>query len=66
MTEQELNILIHQTLDYIYKVSYKNKIEGVQADYFINSLIYHLGLAQRNDSYKRMVEASNMGEQHNG
>ena len=54
MTEREIDILINHTMCEIYDTCLKNKLTEAQSDYFVNSIIYQLGLGQRNDSYKKM------------
>lgn len=54
MTTQELEILIAQTTEKIYRTSLDNNLTGAESDYFIHSILYNISLGLSNSAYKAM------------
>ena len=54
MTSQELNILIAQTTEKIYRTSLDNNLTDAESDYFIHSILYNIAIGLNNSAYKKM------------
>lgn len=54
MTTQELEILIAQTTEAIYRVSLDNHLTNAEYDYFIHSILESIALGLTKSAYKTM------------
>ena len=54
MTTQELEILIAQTTETIYRTSLNNNLTDAEYNYFIHSILYNIAIGLNNSAYKTM------------
>lgn len=54
MTTQELEILISQTTEAIYRTSLDNNLTNAEYNYFIHSILYNIAIGLSNSAYKTM------------
>jgi len=54
MTTQELEILISQTTEKIYRTSIDNNFTNAEYNYFIHSILYNIAIGLNNSAYKTM------------
>lgn len=54
MTTQELEILISQTLEEMYRKAYDNNLTDGEYNYFIHSIIQDISLGLTKSAYKAM------------
>ena len=54
MTTQELEILISQTLEEMYRKAYDNNFTDEEYNYFIHSILYSISIGLTKSAYKTM------------
>ena len=54
MTTQELDILIAQAEQEVYYKAIHNNLTEAESDYYINSILQDLALAQTKSAYKKL------------
>ena len=54
MTTQELEILISQTLEEMYRKAYDNNLSDEEYNYFIHSILYSISIGLTKSAYKTM------------
>ena len=54
MKPQELEVLIAQTMQAIYRASYDNKLTDAEYDYFIHSILCNIAIGLSNSAHKTM------------
>lgn len=54
MTTQELEILIAQTTETIYRTSLNNNLTDAEYNYFIHSILYNIAIGLNKSAYKTM------------
>lgn len=62
MTMQELEILIAQTMEKIYRTSIDNNLTDAEYDYFIHSILYSISIGLSKSSYKKLKKEMNIPE----
>ena len=56
MTPRELDILIAQTMESIYRTSLDNNLTSAEYNYFIHSILYDIAINLNNSAYKKMKD----------
>lgn len=54
MTTQELEILISQTTEKIYRTSLDNNLTNAEYNYFIHSILYNISIGLSKSAYTTM------------
>lgn len=62
MTMQELEILIAQTMEKIYRTSIDNNLTDAEYNYFIHSILYEVSIDLSKSAYKTLKKEMNIPE----
>jgi len=62
MTMQELEILIAQTREKIYRTAMDNNLTDAEYDYFIYSVLYDISIGLSESAYKKLKKEMNIPE----
>lgn len=62
MTMQELEILIAQTREKIYRTAMDNNLTDAEYNYFIHSVLYDISIGLSKSAYKALKKEMNISE----
>ena len=62
MTMQELEILIAQTREKIYRTTMDNNLTDAEYNYFIHSVLYDISIGLSKSAYKALKKEMNIPE----
>lgn len=62
MTMQELEILIAQTREKIYRTAMDNNLTDAEYNYFIHSVLYDISIGLSKSAYKALKKEMNIPE----
>lgn len=62
MTMQELEILIAQTREKIYRTAMDNNLTDAEYNYFIHSVLYDISIGLSKSAYKTLKKEMNIPE----